>query len=135
MVKVMHRKFLIFGRICSVFGVLSTLVLLALWIVPNDITLPAPIAYFMLISILLTVLCLLIGFMLDIMSHLLRKDMSSVFWLFGFTVLFAVVQVVYAMINVQMVDYTVAVYNGFLIAAGLRGFWYIIGIRQYEIKL
>lgn len=131
----MHRKFLIFGRICSVFGVLSTLVLLVLWIFPNDITLPAPVAYFMLFSILLLVLCLLIGFMLDIMSHLIRKDMSAVFWLFGFTVLFAVVQVIYEMVNAQTADYTVAVYNGFLVAAGLRGLWYIIGIRQYEIKL
>lgn len=131
----MHRKFLIFGRICSVFGVLSTLVLLVLWIFPNDITLPAPVAYFMLFSVLLLVLCLLIGFMLDIMSHLIRKDMSAVFWLFGFTVLFAVVQVIYEMVNAQTADYTVAVYNGFLVAAGLRGLWYIIGIRQYEIKL
>lgn len=131
----MHRKFLIFGRICSVSGAVSALVLLALWVFPNDITLPAPIAYFMLISILLTVLCLLIGFMLDVMSHLIRKDMSAVFWLLGFTVLFTGVQVVYAMVNTQIVDYMVAVYNGFLVAAGLRGLWYIIGIRQYEIKL
>lgn len=131
----MHRKFLIFGRICSVFGVISALALLAMWIIPNNITLPAPIAYFMLISLLLTALCLLIGFMLDIMSHLLRKDMTAVLWLFGFTIVIAILQIVFCMANGQTVNYMTAIYNGFLIAAGLRGFWYIIGIRQYEIKL
>lgn len=131
----MHRKFLIFGRICSVFGVLSALALLGMWLIPNNITLPAPIAYFMLISILLTALCLLIGFMLDIMSHLLRKDMSAITWLFLLTIVVAVVQIGYAMIKSLALDYMVVIYNSFLIAAGLRGFWYIIGIRQYEIKL
>lgn len=131
----MHRKFLIFGRICSVFGVLSALALLAMWLFPNNITLPAPVAYFMLISILLTTLCLLIGFMLDIMSHLLRKDMSAVTWLFILTIVVAMVQVVYGMIRAFSLDYMAVIYNSFLIAAGLRGFWYIVGIRQYEIKL
>lgn len=131
----MHRKFLIFGRICSVFGVISALALFAMWMIPNSITLPAPVAYFMLISIMLFVLCLLIGFVLDVMSHLVRKDMAAVFWLFGFTVAIAIVQIVFCMVNGQAVNYMTAVYNGFLIAAGLRGFWYIIGIRQYEIKL
>ena len=131
----MHRKFLIFGRICSVFGVISALALFAMWIIPNNITLPAPVAYFMLISILLTVLCLLIGFVLDIMSHLLRKDMTAVLWLFGFAIAITIVQIVFWMSTGQAVNYTTAFYNGFLIAAGLRGFWYIIGIRQYEIKL
>ena len=131
----MHRKFLIFGRICSVFGVISALALLAMWIIPNSIILPAPVAYFMLISIMLFVLCLLIGFVLDIMSHLVRKDMTAVFWLFGFTIVIAIVQIVFGMVNGQAVNYMTAIYNGFLIAAGLRGFWYIIGIRQYEIKL
>lgn len=131
----MHRKFLIFGRICSVFGVISALALFAMWIIPNNITLPAPVAYFMLISILLTVLCLLIGFVLDIMSHLLRKDMTAVLWLFGFAIAITIVQIVFWMSTGQAVNYTTAFYKGFLIAAGLRGFWYIIGIRQYEIKL
>lgn len=131
----MHRKFLIFGRICSVFGVLSALALLAMWLFPNNITLPAPVAYFMLISILLTTLCLLIGFMLDIMSHLLRKDMSAVTWLFILTIVVAMVQIVYGMIRAFSLDYMAVIYNSFLIAAGLRGFWYIVGIRQYEIKL
>ena len=131
----MHRKFLIFGRICSVFGVISALALLAMWMIPNSITLPAPVAYFMLISIMLFVLCLLIGFVLDVMSHLVRKDMTAVFWLFGFTVVLAIVQIVFGIVNGQAVNYMTSIYNGFLIAAGLRGFWYIIGIRQYEIKL
>lgn len=131
----MHRKFLIFGRICSVFGVLSALALFAMWIIPNSITLPAPVAYFMLISILLTVLCLLIGFALDMMSHLVRKDMTAVLWLFVITIVITIVQIVFGMINGQAINYMTSLYNGFLIAAGLRGFWYIIGIRQYEIKL
>lgn len=131
----MHRKFLIFGRICSVFGVLSALALLGMWLFPNNVTLPGPVAYFMLISILLTVLCLLIGFMFDIMSHLLRKDMSAITWLFILTIVVAIVQIAYGMIRALSLDYMAIFYNSFLIAAGLRGFWYIIGIRQYEIKL
>ena len=131
----MHRKFLIFGRICSVFGVLSTLALLIIALLKLDITLPGPIAYFMLFSIMLFVLCLLIGFALDIMSHLTRKDMGAIFWLFLFTIVLAIAQAVFGIINGQPVDYTAVVYNSFLTAAGLRGFWYIIGIRQYEIKL
>jgi len=131
----MHRKFLIFGRVCAVCGVLSALALLAMWLFPNNITLPGPIAYFMLISILLTVLCLLIGFMLDIMSHLLRKDMSAVTWLFGITIVIAVVWSGYLLLRGLTPDYMAVVYNSFLVAAGLRGLWYIIGIRQYEIKL
>ena len=131
----MHRKFLIFGRICTVFGVLSALVLFVIWLLPNNITLPGPVAYLMLISILLTVLCLLIGFMLDIMSHLLRKDMSAVTWLFGITIVIAVVWSGYLLLRGLAPDYMAIVYNSFLVAAGLRGLWYIIGIRQYEIKL
>lgn len=131
----MHRKFLIFGRICSVFGVVSALVLFGIYLLQVNITLPAPIAYFMLFSIMLFVLCLLIGFMLDVMSHLIRKDMTAVLWLFGLTIAFAIAQIVFGMTNGQTTDYMTAVYNGFLVAAGLRGFWYIIGIRQYEIKL
>lgn len=131
----MHRKFLIFGRICSVFGVLSALALLAMWLFPNNITLPAPVAYFMLISILLTALCLLIGFMLDVMSHLIRKDMNAIVWLFVLTFIIVIVQIVYTKVSGYSLDYMTILYNSFLIAAGLRGFWYIIGIRQYEIKL
>lgn len=131
----MHRKFLIFGRICSVFGVLSALALLLMWLFPLNITLPTPIAYFMLISIMLTALCLLIGFMLDIMSHLLRKDMRAISWLFILTLVITVAQIGYRMIRGESLDYMAVLYNSFLIAAGLRGLWYIIGIRQYEIKL
>lgn len=131
----MHRKFLIFGRICSVFGVLSATVLLVIHLLQINMTLPTPIAYFMLFSVMLFVLCLLIGFVLDLMSNLIRKDMSAVMWLLGFTIVITVAQIIYAMVYKQVPDYMTALYNGFLVAAGLRGFWYIIGIRQYEIKL
>ena len=128
----MHRKFLIFGRICCVFGVLSILVLLVDSILDYSLPYPAPIAYFMLFSVMLMVLCLLIGFVLDLMSHLIRKDMSAIVWLFVFTIAFYVFHIFCV---VGELDYTTILYNSFLMAAGLRGFWYIIGIRQYEIKL
>lgn len=131
----MHRKFLIGSRICCVFGIISALIMLVIYLFKINIVLPAPIAYFMLLAVMLMALCLLIGFGLDIMSHLTRKDMSAVMWLFGITIVFSIVQIVFGMVNDQTLNYTNILYNGFLVAAGLRGLWYIIGIRSYEIKL
>ncbi len=132
----MHRKFLIFSRFCCVFGVLSGLVVLLASIFEWDLTgrIPAPIAYVMLISVLLTSVCLLIGFGLDIMSHLIRNDLSAVMWLFAFTVVFAVIQIAIGLINQTTLDYTMILYSSFVGGAALRGLWYIIGIRSYEIK-
>lgn len=132
----MHQKFLIVGRVCSVLGLISGLVVVIASLLEWDLTgmIPAPIAYFMLFTVMAAVLCLLIGFALDIMSHLMRHDMSAIMWLFIFTVVFVVIQIVIAIVNKQAMDYTMIFYNAFVIAAGLRGFWYIIGIRGYEIE-
>ena len=132
----MHRKFLIVGRVCCVLGLISGMVVMIASLLGADLTgmIPAPIAYIMLFSVMAAVLCLLIGFALDIMSNLMRHNMSAIMWLFIFTVVFCVIQIVYGMVNKQTLDYTMIFYNSFVIAAGLRGFWYIIGIRGYEIE-
>ncbi|MBQ8279271.1 MAG: hypothetical protein IJZ23_05470 [Roseburia sp.] len=130
----MHRKFIIGSRFVCVFGILSALVLAVISLFDIDVTLPAPIAYIMLFSLMLTVLCLLIGFVLDVMSHLIRKDMSAIMWLLIFTIVISVIQIVFGTVNGQALNYTEVLYNAFLVAAGLRGLWYIIGIRAYEIK-
>ena len=132
----MHQKFLIVGRVCCVLGLISGLVVLVAALMKQDLTgmIPAPIAYFMLFSVMAAVLFLLIGFGLDLMTHLMRHDMSAVMWLFGFTIAFTVIQIVIGIINKQELNYTMMFYTAFVIAAGLRGFWYIIGIRGYEIE-
>ena len=132
----MHQKFLIVGRVCCVLGLISGLVVLVAALMQQDLTgmIPAPIAYFMLFSVMAAVLFLLIGFGLDLMTHLMRHDMSAVMWLFGFTIAFTVIQIVIGIINKQELNYTMMFYTAFVIAAGLRGFWYIIGIRGYEIE-
>ena len=132
----MHQKFLIVGRVCCVLGLISGLIVGIAALLKYDLTgmVPAPIAYIMLFSVMAAVLCLLIGFALDIMSHLMRHDMSAVMWLFAFTIVFTIVQIVYGIINKQELNYTMIFYTAFVMAAGLRGFWYIIGIRGYEIE-
>ena len=128
----MHRKFLIFGRVFCALGALSFITTLVIYFLDITVTFPAVIAYPMLISELIAVLCLLIGFVLDIMSHLIRKDMSAIMWLFAIAIVVTVIQMLTAVGNWQN-DYMTMFYNGFVVAAGLRGLWYIIGIRQYEI--
>lgn len=131
----MHHKFLIFGRIFCAFGAVSALALLVIYLLDLTVTLPAVVAYAMLVSMLIAVFCLLIGFALDIMSHLIRKDMSAMIWLFVFTIAITIIQIVYGLIGDNEVDYISAVYNAFMVAAGIRGLWHIIGIRPYEINL
>lgn len=131
----MHRKFLIFGRMFCALGAVSGIVLLIIYLFNITVTFPGILAYAMLLSMLIAVLCLLIGFALDLMSHFIRKDMSAIMWLFVFMVVITVVQIVYGQVGGQQVDYIQAFYNGVLIAAGIRGLWYIIGIRPYEINL
>ena len=132
----MHQKFLIAGRICCAVGLIPGLVVLAAVLFHLDLTgmIPAPIAYFMLFAVMIAVVFLLIGFALDLMTHLMRHDMSAVMWLFVLTILFTLMQLVLGIVNKQELDYTMMLYTGFVIAAGLRGFWYIIGIRGYEIE-
>ena len=132
----MHQKFLFVGRISCVLGLISSLVVLVAALLKQDLTgmIPAPIAYFMLFSVMIAVLFLLIGFALDLMTHLMRHDLSAVMWLFIFTIVITIIQIVFGIINKQELDYTMMLYTGFVIAAGLRGFWYIIGIRGYEIE-
>lgn len=132
----MHQKFLIIGRICCILGLISGAIVVGAALLKQDLTgmIPAPIAYFMLFSVMAAVLFLLIGFALDLMSHLMRHDMSAVMWLFAFTIAFTVIQIVIGIINKQELNYTMMFYTAFVIAAGLRGFWYIIGIRGYEIE-
>ena len=132
----MHRKFLIVGRVCCILGLLSGGVVAIAALLGWDLTgmIPAPIAYFMLFSAMAAVLCLLVGFALDLMSHLMRHDLSAVMWLFIFTIVFSIIQIAYSMLNKLPLDYMMILYTAFVIAAGLRGFWYIIGIRGYEIE-
>lgn len=132
----MHRKFLIVGRVCCILGLISGLVVLIAALLKQDLTgmIPAPIAYLMLFSVMAAVLCLLIGFGFDLMTHLIRHDMSAVMWLFILTIAFTVIQIVAGIVNKQELNYTMIFYTSFVIAAGLRGFWYIIGIRGYEIE-
>lgn len=132
----MHQKFLVVGRVCLVFGVISGLIVGIAALLNYDLTgmIPAPIAYFMLFSVMAAVLCLIIGFAFDFMSHLMRHDMSGVMWLFILTIVFIVAQIILGMVKNQELNYTMIFYTGFVIAAGLRGFWYIIGIRGYEIE-
>ena len=132
----MHQKFLIAGRIFCAIGLIPGLVVLAAMLFQFDLTgmIPAPIAYFMLFSVMIAVVFLLIGFALDLMTHLMRHDMSAVMWLFALTIVFTVMQLVVGIVNKQEPDYTMMLYTGFVIAAGLRGLWYIIGIRGYEIE-
>lgn len=132
----MHRKFLIVARICCVLGLISGLVVFGATLLKQDLTgmIPAPIAYLMLFSAMAGALCLLIGFGLDLMTHLIRHDMSAVMWLFVFTIVFTIIQIVFGIINKQELNYTMMFYTAFVISAGLRGFWYIIGIRGYEIE-
>lgn len=132
----MHQKFLVVGRVCCALGFLSGAVVAVAALLGWDLSgiIPAPIAYFMLFTAMAAVLCLLIGFALDLMSHLMRHDMSSVMWLFFFTVVISVIMIGYSLINKQEVDYTMLFYTAFILAAGLRGLWYIVGIRGYEIE-
>ena len=130
----MHYKFLIASRICCCLGILSLIALSVISVFDISIVLPAPIAYFMLFSVMLMALCLLIGFAFDIMSHLMRHDMSAIIWLFAFSIAFTVIQIVVLIWMKQNIDYLMAFYNGFVAAAAIRGLWYIIGIRAYEIK-
>ena len=132
----MHQKFLIIGRICCVLGLISGGIVVAAALFSFDLSglIPAPIAYIMLLSVMAAVLCLLIGFAMDVMSHLMRHDLSAVLWLFAFTLIITIIQIVYGLINKQVLDYTMIFYTAFVISAGLRGFWYIIGIRGYEIE-
>lgn len=132
----MNRKFLIVGRVCCILGLISGLVVLIAALLKKDLTgiIPAPIAYFMLFSVMAAVLFLLIGFGFDLMTHLIRHDMSAVMWLFALTIAFTVIQIVIGIMNKQELNYTMMFYTAFVIAAGLRGFWYIIGIRGYEIE-
>ena len=132
----MHQKFLIIGRVCCILGLISGSIVGVAALMKKDLTgmIPAPIAYLMLFSAMAGVLCLLIGFGLDLMTHLIRHDMSAVMWLFIFTIAFTVIQIIVAILNKQELNYTMMFYTGFVLAAGLRGFWYIIGIRGYEIE-
>ena len=132
----MHQKFLFIGRIACLLGLISGLVVVVAALLKKDLTgiIPAPIAYIMLFSVMIAVLFLLIGFALDLMTHLMRHDLSAVMWLFIFTIVFTVIQIVVAIMNQQELNYMTMFYTGFVMAAGLRGFWYIIGIRGYEIE-
>ena len=132
----MNRKFLIVGRVCCILGLISGLVVLIAALLKKDLTgmIPAPIAYLMLFSVMAAVLFLLIGFGFDLMTHLIRHDMSAVMWLFALTIAFTVIQIVIGIMNKQELNYMMMFYTAFVIAAGLRGFWYIIGIRGYEIE-
>ena len=64
----------------------------------------------------------------------MRHDMSAIIWLFAFSIAFTVIQIVVLIWMKQNIDYLMAFYNGFVAAAAIRGLWYIIGIRAYEIK-
>lgn len=129
-----HYKFLIAGRISCVFGILSVIALAVISVFEIKMVLPAPIAYFMLFSVMLMTVCLFIGFALDVMSHLMRHDMSAIIWLFVFTVALIAIQIAVLLFQKQSIAYQTVFYNGFVGAAALRGLWYLIGIRSYEIK-
>ena len=130
----MHYKFIVISRFICCFGILSLIALAVISFFDLAIVLPAPIAYAMLIATMLMALCLLIAFAMDIMSHLIRHDMSAIIWLFVFAVVITMIQIAVHLYLKQSVDYINMFYNGFVASAAIRGLWYIIGIRAYEIK-